>query len=315
MIACTARWMMSERGPAVAEPFRPVVARSAAFLPFLAVLALLASVLHPLTRAAAGTTPAPPSALPASCRLEIGPRHTVAGVVDAATLRLDDGSEVRLLGLLAPSAPDPSAPADAWPPEVHARTALAELTVGRDIVLAYAGAHSDRYGRTLAHVLVERDGVSLWVEHELLADGHARAYAPPGGTPCLAELLFAERSARQAARGLWAGANYAPVSAYATGRLWKLRGTYQLVEGWVARIEHTRASVTLQLTAPTRRALRAYIPLSARHRHEAAAFDTLVRRRVRIRGWLQWRNGPSLTVSDPALVEALSAEPPKSGGE
>lgn len=313
--ACSTRRMLSERSPAVPPPTRPAVTAVAARAPFLAVLALLVSVLYPAARTGADPGPAPPSPLPATCRFEIGPRRTVAGVVDAATLRLDDGTEVRLLGLLPPSSPDPSAPADAWPPEVHARSALAELTLGRDIVLAYAGARSDRYGRALAHALVDRDGVSLWVEHELLADGHARAYALPDSTNCITELLAAEKPARQSARGLWASATYTPISAYATGRLWRLRGTYQLVEGWVAGVEHTRTSVTLQFTAPTRRALRARIPLSARQRDNPASFDALLRRPVRVRGWLQWRYGPTLTVSDPYLVEPLNDQPLKPAGE
>ncbi len=86
------------------------------------VMALLAcaSQLYGACGAAADEPPADER-----CALEAGPSHTVARIVDAETIVVDDGSEVRLIGALAPRSPSPGA-AD-WPPERAAREALERL--------------------------------------------------------------------------------------------------------------------------------------------------------------------------------------------
>lgn len=284
------------------RPPRPTVVRAHHVLLVPIAMLFLAAMAFP---ASADPPTRPESPLPQSCHLEIGSPRAVSGVVDAATLRLADASEVRLLGILAPAAPDPASPAASWPPDRDARAAIAELTLGRNVVLAFSGRRTDRYGRALAHVLVDIDGRTLWAERELLAAGHARVYAPPGGTSCLDALLATEHAARKTARGLWANAAYAPVPAYATGRLWRLRGTYQLVEGWVAAVEQTRSAAYIQFTAPTHRVLRARVPVTTGRHRDGPDLSTLVRRRLRVRGWIEWRYGPVLTVSDPALIEVV----------
>src|SRR5688500_18451436 len=66
-----------------------------------ALRAAMAGTLGALLGASAATASA---AEGTACELEAGPRRTVARVVDGETLALDDGSEVRLVGALAPRA-------------------------------------------------------------------------------------------------------------------------------------------------------------------------------------------------------------------
>src|SRR5262245_17214436 len=54
--------------------------------------------------------------------LEPGPARTVTRVLDGETVALDDGTELRLIGALAPRAVD--ADAEAWPAEAAATEAL-----------------------------------------------------------------------------------------------------------------------------------------------------------------------------------------------
>jgi endonuclease YncB( thermonuclease family) len=56
----------------------------------------------------------------AACKLEISRTATVAQVIDGHTLRLDDASEVRLIGVLAPQTPRWWKKDAAWPPAVRA---------------------------------------------------------------------------------------------------------------------------------------------------------------------------------------------------
>ncbi len=69
------------------------------------------------------------AALP--CDLPLARRATVARVLDGETLRLDDGGEVRLLGILAPRPPAWLRKRDSWPPAEAARAALAGLASPR----------------------------------------------------------------------------------------------------------------------------------------------------------------------------------------
>src|SRR5690606_35485154 len=115
-----------------------------------------------------------------SCTLEAGPKRTVVRVSDAETVLLDDQQEVRLMGALAPRSPDLSASARPWRAELQAQNFLDELLRGRAVKLATAGRARDCYGRLLAHLFIEEGTERVWVQGEMLAHGHARAYGLPG---------------------------------------------------------------------------------------------------------------------------------------
>lgn len=276
----------------VALPIRAAVAT-------LGALAMLGALTGPALAAEAEPPP------PAACQPEPGPARAVAAVTDAATLRLDDGTEVRLSGILPPDDPGGRSDQEPWPPEREARAALERLALGRNIRLAPAAARPDRYGRLVAQGFVEDDGGGTWVQGALIDAGHARAHAAPGQTSCLAGLIAREWAARAGGRGLWSSAAYGVVSPYAFKRLWRLRGSYQIVEGRVAAIEEKGNGLMLRLTSRTRLTFHVHVPLGTGRRQRAGELHALLHRRVEARGWIEWRHGPTLTVADPALVVAL----------
>ena len=211
-----------------------------------ATLALLAAL-------AAGPSPAETPASEPACTLQAAGTHAVVRVIDAETVLLDDASEVRLIGALAPRAPDMRPGADAWPPEAAAIEALRALVQGRSVELAYAGRRSDRYGRLLAHLFLDRDGERVWVQGELLKAGHARAYGLPGSFTCMPEMLAHERVARSAGTGLWSNGAYRTRSALRPGALMRYRNSYQIVEGQLAHVAPTKARTYLNFGADWRR--------------------------------------------------------------
>ncbi|HWK32134.1 MAG TPA: thermonuclease family protein, partial [Hyphomicrobium sp.] len=148
--------------------------------------------------AAAGMTLAETDGEPSTCTLEAGAAGSVVRIIDAETVLLDGGIEVRLIGALAPRSPELSPDAQPWLPEEDATAALRELTLGRTVTLATSGRSRDRYGRNLAHLFIERDGDRVWVQGEMLRMGHARAYGIPGSHACMHELLAHENVARKA---------------------------------------------------------------------------------------------------------------------
>jgi len=189
------------------------IVRYRALLAPLAVC-LLAAVGPPL----AAEIPAAPGAVPGAtlrAALEAGPTATAIAVIDGDTLVLDDGQEVRLVGLQAPKLPLGRPGFQTWPLAEEAKAALAALTLGRRIVLGYGGRRLDRHGRALAH-LFDAD-VGTWIQGALLEAGLARVYSFADNRALVAEMLALERTARTAHRGIWADPFYAPRSAATAG--------------------------------------------------------------------------------------------------
>jgi micrococcal nuclease len=104
---------------------------------------------------------------------------------------------VRLLGVDTPETHDPRKPVQCFGPEAAAYTA-ARLT-GRVVRLEGDVETRDRYGRRLAHVVV--DGHRF--EDELLHRGYARLLVIPPNDAHARDLLAAELDARRHGRGLW----------------------------------------------------------------------------------------------------------------
>lgn len=253
------------------------------------------------------------------CEVALAPeRHTVAAVPDGETLRLEDGSELRLAAAMAPRAPPAGAAAAApedggasWPHEAAARDALAALALGRSVALAANGSTRDRYGRRhgQAFVVGAGAGVSgpapLWLQGAMVEAGHARAVPPPGGTPCLDALFAAERTARDQGRGLWSADAYRPKPAVRVGALSALAGTFQIVEGRVARASRSKERIHLDFGRDWRWDFSVSVPASVAARHPAWATGLLglAGRRVTVRGWLSLRAGPMIEIEHPGQIE------------
>ena len=255
-------------------------------------------------------------ALDDHCALLPGPSHTVVRVLDAETIALDDGSEVRLIGALAPRPPRNSPGASAWPPERLAREALEGLLLGRTVELKFAGRRTDRYGRALAHVFVDRAGEKVWVQGHLLSQGLARAYALPGNTACLKDMLAHERTAREAGLGLWASAAYAVREANEVGELLKRRNRFEIVEGDVVDVAEVGGRVYLNFGIDWRRDFTAAVAERLVRASSGGVLElkSLIGKRVRVRGWIERRNGPLLDLADLALIEVIGNPGPTSPG-
>lgn len=248
----------------------------------------------------------------ADCTLEPGPTRAVARVIDAETLALDDGGEVRLVGALAPRAPDSGTDSRDWPPEREAKAALERLVQGRSVDLAFTGGRrSDRYGRLLAQVFVHADGGRRWVQAEMLAAGHARAYQLPGSPGCLAELTAHEQIGRERAAGLWSHAAYQIRAAAPPAELMRFRSTFQIVDGRVVHVSETRGLVLLSFGPDPRGDFTGLMKTADRRRSGAQQFDfkALEGRRVRLRGWIDRRYGPMMEIYDAAQIEVLPDMP------
>ena len=248
----------------------------------------------------------------ARCDLEPGPVRSVARVIDGETLALDDGTEVRLIGALAPRAMDVGADAGQWAPEIAAVQALSALVLGQSVTLGFGGERTDRYGRLLAQVFLDSGGDKSWIQGQMLATGHARAYAISGNRACQTELLAHERVARDGGLGLWQNAAYQIRRAVPPWPLNAYRGTFQIVDGAVTRASEGRDASYLNFgdariddTGRTpRRAFSVNIKRADRDvlGDAGGAVKTLEGARLEVRGWIESKSGPSIDVSMAGLI-------------
>lgn len=233
--------------------------------------------------------------------LEFGPARTVARVISAETVALDDGVELRLMGALAPRAEDVGSKPGQWPPEVAAVAELTALVLGKSIELGFSGERVDRHGRLQAQAYILDGSEWRWIQGHLLAQGLARAYTLAGNRACGTELLAAEEAARNSHRGLWAEAAYHVRAADNAAELLSYRATFQVVEAKIARVTHTRGGVIyLNFAADWRKALS--IALQRRDRPLLGDFARNPRdlegKTVRVRGWIEQRGrGPLVDLS------------------
>lgn len=253
-----------------------------------------------------------PANTAATCELEGGEDRTVTRVVDGETLLLDGGSEVRLIGALAPRGFDSAGGTGDWPLEGRAREALDRLVASRGVRLAFAGRRTDRYGRLLAHVFSGAEGGRAWVQGEMLKLGLARAYALDGSAHCLAELIAHEAVARDARTGIWAETAYAVRSADDTAGLLRHAGTFQLVEGKVLGVSDVRGTAYINFGEDWRQDFTVVVRTAGRRSGAGSqpglVTDALVGRTIRVRGWIERKGGPMVEVYHVAAIEPVAVE-------
>ena len=227
--------------------------------------------------------------------------HRAIAVVDGDTLVLDDGREVRLVGLQAPKLPLGRRGFRAWPLAEEAKAALEAIALGRRLGLAFTGRREDRHGRWLAQ-LQREDG--LWIQGALLDRGLARVYSFADNRALVAEMLARERAARAAGLGIWAHPFYALRSAEAAAAD---IGSFQLVEGRVLEAALVRGRVYLNFGADWKTDFTIVVAPKAWKLFEAEGIapEDYRGRRLRVRGWLKALSGPSIAATHPEQIEVL----------
>jgi endonuclease YncB( thermonuclease family) len=193
-------------------------------------------VLAALTAAA---MPGHAAERPAPCQVNAATTATVAAVADERTLRLADGTELRLAGLEGLSDAGDTTSADAA--AIHAKAALQRLALGKTVAVESLG--EDRYGRRIALVALTGDPAGPSLQERLIARGEALVAARIGLPGCTSRFLDAERGARAARLGLWADPHYLIREAGRPDVLTAAYGRFALVEGKVLSVNDRGATV------------------------------------------------------------------------
>ncbi|CCD96304.1 conserved exported hypothetical protein [Bradyrhizobium sp. ORS 375] len=234
------------------------------------------------------------SSLAAPCAFaELGDGH-VSDIVDARSVRLSDGREIRLAGVEVP------------PPEQRAAAmdALGALLRDRDVVLRGDDDAPDRYGRQRAFAFVA--GADQPAQSELLRQGAVLRGIDLPDRDCALSLAAAEAEARAEQRGLWKIGTVIK-NAESPDDILTGVGLFTVVEGKVLSVRQTGTTTYLNFARSWTRGFAVIIPKRMMAVLEGAGIDvkSLANRQVRVRGWIEAHAGPRLELTQSAQIEIL----------
>jgi endonuclease YncB( thermonuclease family) len=192
----------------------PVVALAALVILVLLAIALFGgkgpgAATGTPTAVAAGAVTAPSIATDVSASAFLVPtgRTTdavVRRVVDGDTIVADIAGEsvrVRYIGMDTPESVQPDTPVE--PLSLEAAAANRELVEGHAVLLERDVSDTDRYGRLLRNVWVERDGRQVMAGLELVRAGMALVTTYPPDVRYVDALVDAQAQARADRLGIW----------------------------------------------------------------------------------------------------------------
>ena len=237
-----------------------------------------------------------------TCVLNIEEHATVAEVVDGDTVRLQDGRQLRLVGVQAPEFALGQKNQTDWPLASESAHALEEMVAGRTVGLGFGGLKIDRNGRALAQLYL--DDVGTWIQGAMISAGMTRVYTRPDNRACAAELLAREGAARTARRGIWALPYY---RVRKPAEVADEIDTFQLVEGRVVSAAEVRGRLFLNYGRDYRTDFTVTIAPEDMKSFRSVALDprTLLGKTIRIRGWISLLNGPEIEATHPEQIEIL----------
>lgn len=235
----------------------------------------------------------------------------VTQVADGDTVVLDSGQVVRLIGTQAPKLPLGRDGFVAWPLASEAKAELERLALNKQVRLGYGGEEIDRYDRALAHLFVEDgEGAPVWAQLHMVQQGLARVYSFPDNRQCLDQLFAGEAQARVERLGIWADPYYSVRAADRPSQLLERAGNYELVEGRVLLADRSGSRIYLNFGRFWKEDFTVVIEAPALRLFSQDGLDplTLDGALVRVRGWVDDRDGPRIEVTHPEQIEVLARQ-------
>ena len=223
---------------------------------------------------------------------ELGEGH-VAEIIDGRSFRLDDGREIRLAGI---------EPAGAT--KADRISVLAAILADHDVTLRGTDDAPDRYGRQSAFVYLHASDTP--VQAQLVSAGSALVSPDLEDGDCAAALRAAESEARQAQKGTWA-VNHVIKNAESADDILAGIGRFAVVEGRVLSVHQSGATTYLNFGRSWTRDFAVTIPRRALTAFAQAGLapKSLENKRIRVRGWVEARQGPNQGPMQGPRIDAL----------
>ncbi|MGY3032852.1 endonuclease YncB(thermonuclease family) [Bradyrhizobium sp. USDA 4354] len=234
------------------------------------------------------------SAFATPCQFESQGEGRISVIVDARSVRLDDGREIRLTGI---------------EPTATTKQALISLLAGRDVTLRSPDDTPDRYGRQGALVFIGDSDTS--VQAMLLARGDAMVSAEIVDKDCATALMASEAAARRQKMGSWADPS-AIKNAESPDDILAEIGRFAVIEGKVLSVRQAGAMTYLNFGRNWTRGFAVTISKRTLPAFEGAGITlkSLENKRIRVRGWVEGNTGPRIDVRLVGQVELLGANEP-----
>jgi endonuclease YncB( thermonuclease family) len=227
---------------------------------------------------------------------------SVRSVTDGQTLVSDDGRDLRLADIEAPTL------ARGEESAAHAaKIALERLVAGQTIVLKQLKPQRDRYGRLLAYMFVNHGDGERSVQREMIEQGHARVAGRVGDRACATALIAGERTAREAKLGLWGNPYYSVRRADRPAEVLAERGRFTLVEGQVLSVRESGGTIYVNFGRRWSEDFTVTVLKRNERAFAAAGLEPkkIEGRRIRVRGWIEERGGPWIEATRPEQIEIL----------
>lgn len=260
-------------------------------------LTAAACVMLAFTRAAVATES------PHACLEGKPDMHRIESVSANGDVVTEDGDVLRTIGVTA---------ADATRLAGHVRDRLNGKRVA-----AY-GFGLDRYGRQMSHIAIKTpDEALLWLQELLIDDGHGIVHHQPEAGACARHLLLRENAARVARKGLWARSNHHILDANDGEEARRAIGAYRILEGRVLQVATVRGTTYLNFGEDWRSDMTLAASARSVRRLKANSIDlhTLEKKRICMRGFMIYRNGPMIELAHPEQLEFPIADPAKEAGK
>ena len=229
-------------------------------------------------------------------KLNIKPGYSylkVASVYDGDTVKLEDGSKIRLLGINTPEVRHRNQPAEAGGEQ--AKNWLTHKLKGKKVRLVTDVEPTDKYNRKLAHLFTEdKEHINL----QLIEQGLAAVNIYPPNLLFADELVAAEQRAERLGRGIWTKPEYTPIAAEHLGEYGHPGWTR--IRGKVNAVRSSRKYVYLELSRSFQtRVAKRWLSLFP-------SIDDYSGKTIEVRGWLNKnRDSWSMLIRHPSAIKVL----------
>jgi len=242
----------------------------------------------------------------AGCDLKDAGNATIVEILNTESLLLEDGRAIRLVGTLSPRTGTRWAQAMGLESKIVA--ALEARLLGKEVRLRIGSRERDRYGRLMTHVFVGDGDDPVWVQEALVREGLATVYSFSDNRECVRELQAVERVAREVGAGFWEQGVFRVRDATDLDSLDGLAYSFQIVEGRVQDVAESRGRIYLNFGEDWRTDFTATVAPSDRDSFNGSGIELpdLEGRTVRVRGWVERRNGPMIDVTHPEQIELIA---------
>jgi endonuclease YncB( thermonuclease family) len=239
--------------------------------------------------------------LPLAASAENG-LFTVTQVMNGKSFIVDSGDKVRLASIQAPNAQEEDTPLRRGRPGeplgTEAKQALSALILGKKIRIDYNPGKRDRHSRLLGQVYDEK---GTWIQGEMLKQGYAMVYSFNDDSHDIIEkMLAAERTAQKKNLGIWNHPYYHTLKPEETG---SYLNHFKIVEGKVVSVNNYHGHAYINFSEHWKGNFAVFISKKFADEFADMHLKSLVGKKIRVRGWINYHNAPMMDITRPEQIE------------